>query len=233
LVCRVHGERAGRDRATQIKAFDAIIIGTGQAGPSLAGRFSDVGVTVTIIECHKFGGTCLNTGCMHTKTMVASAYAAHVARRGDDYGFLAGDVLVGMKRVKARKDGVSGRSNKGVEAWLRGLTNCNAAGALWHDRPRNTEVRTTCAPYEIPDDRVNRAYEKGVTQGFIKVCVDTETKQILGAAIFGVGGDEVIHVLLDVMDAKAPYTVIQRVMHIHPTVAEYLPTVLAKLEPMA
>jgi pyruvate/2-oxoglutarate dehydrogenase complex dihydrolipoamide dehydrogenase (E3) component len=84
-----------------------------------------------------------------------------------------------------------------------------------------------------PMSRVSRAYEKGETQGFMKICVDAETKQILGAAILGVGGDEVIHVLLDVMYAKAPYTVIQRAMHIHPTVAEYLPTVLSKLETFA
>jgi pyruvate/2-oxoglutarate dehydrogenase complex dihydrolipoamide dehydrogenase (E3) component len=81
--------------------------------------------------------------------------------------------------------------------------------------------------------QVSRAYEKGETQGFIKICVDAETKQILGAAILGVGGDEVIHVLLDVMYAKAPYTVIQRAMHIHPTVSEFLPTILAKLGPLA
>ena len=86
---------------------------------------------------------------------------------------------------------------------------------------------------KYPMSRVSRAYEKGETQGFIKIGVDAETKQILGAAILGVGGDEVIHVLLDVMYAKAPYTVIQRAMHIHPTVAEYLPTILAKLEPFA
>jgi len=86
---------------------------------------------------------------------------------------------------------------------------------------------------KYPMSRVSRAYEKGETQGFMKICVDAETKQILGAAILGTGGDEVIHVLLDVMYAKAPYTVIQRAMHIHPTVAEYLPTVLGKLEPFA
>jgi pyruvate/2-oxoglutarate dehydrogenase complex dihydrolipoamide dehydrogenase (E3) component len=78
---------------------------------------------------------------------------------------------------------------------------------------------------------VSRAYEKGETQGFIKISVDAETKQILGAAILGVGGDEVVHVLLDAMYAKAPYTVIQRAMHIHPTVAEYLPIILEKLAP--
>ena len=86
---------------------------------------------------------------------------------------------------------------------------------------------------KYPMSQVSRAYEKGETQGFIKICVDAETKQILGAAILGVGGDEVIHVLLDVMYAKAPYTVIQRAMHIHPTVSEYLPTILGMLEPFA
>src|SRR4030095_1353390 len=84
---------------------------------------------------------------------------------------------------------------------------------------------------KYPMSRVSRAVEKGEPQGFIKICVDAETKHILGAAILGTGGDEVVHVLLDVMYAKAPYTVVQRAMHIHPTVAEYLPTVLSKLEP--
>jgi pyruvate/2-oxoglutarate dehydrogenase complex dihydrolipoamide dehydrogenase (E3) component len=84
-----------------------------------------------------------------------------------------------------------------------------------------------------PMNRVGRAIEKGETQGFIKISVDAETKQILGAAILGTGGDEVVQVLLDVMYAKAPYTVVQRAMHIHPTVAEFLPTVLSKLEPFA
>jgi pyruvate/2-oxoglutarate dehydrogenase complex dihydrolipoamide dehydrogenase (E3) component len=84
---------------------------------------------------------------------------------------------------------------------------------------------------KYPMSKVTRAYEKGETQGFMKITVDAETKQILGAAILGVGGDEVIHVLLDVMYAKAPYTVIQRAMHIHPTVSEYLPDILDKLQP--
>src|SRR5215467_1311578 len=105
--------------------FDAVIIGTGQAGPSLASRFSAKGMTVAIIERYKFGGTCVNTGCIPTKTLVASAYAAHVARRGADYGFTIDSALrVDMKRVKARKDAVSGRSNRSVEEWLRGLADC-------------------------------------------------------------------------------------------------------------
>ena len=86
---------------------------------------------------------------------------------------------------------------------------------------------------KYPMSRVSRAFEKGETQGFMKICVDAETNQILGAAILGVGGDEVIHIVLDIMYAKAPYTVIQRAMHIHPTVAEYLPTLLSQLEPFA
>ena len=460
--------------ASHPKRFDAIIIGTGQAGPSLATRFADAGKTVAIIERHKFGGTCVNTGCIPTKTLVASAYAIHVARRGAEYGFATGDVRVDIKRVKARKDEASARSNKGVEEGLRGTKNCtviqgqarfqspnsvvvndevlqadkiyiNVGGRARipdipgvHDVPFLTNssmmdidflpghlvivggsyvglefaqiyrrlgsevtivemgarligrededvsqavreilesegihirlnakcislakrdggaiVRMECSEdpkevagthvllavgrvpntsdlsleragvtidqhgyiivddqlqtnvpgiwalgdcngrgafthtsyndYEIvadnlfnadhrrvsdriqayalyidpplgrcgmtdaeirksgrsalvakyPMSRVSRAYEKGETQGFIKIYVDAETKQILGAAILGVGGDEVVHVLLDVMYAKAPYTVIQRAMHIHPTVAEYLPTILGKLEPFA
>src|ERR1051325_1042151 len=82
-------------------------------------------MTVAIVERNKFGGTCVNTGCIPTKTLIASAYAAHVARRGAEYGFdVNGDLHVDMKRVKARKDEISGRSNKGVEEKLRGLKNC-------------------------------------------------------------------------------------------------------------
>jgi pyruvate/2-oxoglutarate dehydrogenase complex dihydrolipoamide dehydrogenase (E3) component len=457
------------------RQFDAIIIGTGQAGPSLAVRFADAGMAVAIIERHKFGGTCVNTGCIPTKTLVASAYAAHVARRGAEYGFAVnGDVRVDMKRVKARKDEVSGRSNRGVEEWLRGLKNCtviqgharfqssrtvvvndevlqadkvfinvggrasvpampgiqdvpfltnssmmdvdflpehlvivggsyiglefgqmyrrfgsevtivemgprligredediseavrqilgaegiqirlnakcislakrdsriavgigcdegppevvgthvllavgrtpnthdlgldragvatderdyiivddqlqtnvpgvwalgdcNGHGAFTHTSYNDYEIvadnllngdhrrvsdriqtyalftdpplgRCGMTDAEIrksgraalatkhPMSRVSRAVEKGETHGFIKVAVDADTKQILSAAILGTGGDEVVHVLLDVMYAKAPYTVVQRAMHIHPTVAEFLPTVLSKLEPFA
>jgi len=455
--------------------FDVIIIGTGQAGPSLAARFSAAGMAVAIIERHKFGGTCVNTGCFPTKTMVASAYAAHVARRGAEFGFdVKGDVRVDIKRVKARRDEISGRSSRGVEEWLRGLKNCtvihghacfqssgtvvvndevlqadkiyiNVGGRAStpdmpgiHDVPfltnssmmdidflpehfiivggsyvglefgqiyrrfgsevtivemgprligrededvsqavheileaegihirlnakcislakrndgvavgltceegppevigthvllavgrtpntndlgldragvatdhrgyitvddqlqtnvpgiwalgdcngRGAFTHTSYNDYEIvadnlfnadhrrvsdriqayalyidpplgrcgmtdaavrksgraalatkyPMSRVSRAVEKGETQGFIKIAVDAETKQILGAAILGTAGDEVVHVLLDVMYAKAPYTVVQRAMHIHPTVAEYLPTVLSQLEPFA
>jgi pyruvate/2-oxoglutarate dehydrogenase complex dihydrolipoamide dehydrogenase (E3) component len=455
--------------------FDAIIIGTGQAGPSLAARFADAGMSVAIIERHKFGGTCVNTGCVPTKTLVASAYAAHVARRGDEFGFAVnGDVRVDMKRVKARKDEIAGRSNRGVEKWLRGLKNCtviqgharfqssrivvvqdevlqgdkvfinvggrasvpplqgihdvpfltnssmmdvdflpehlvivggsyvglefgqmyrrfgsqvtivemgprligrededvskavreilemegiqiwanakcislskrdsriavglecddgppealgthvllavgrtpntndlglqqagiatdergniivddqlqtnvpgiwalgdcNGRGAFTHtayndyeivadnlldaghrlvsdriqtyalftDPPlgrcgmTDAEIRKsgrTALATKYPMSRVSRAVEKGETQGFIKISVDAETKQILGAAILGTGGDEVVHVLLDLMYAKAPYTLLQRAMHIHPTVAELLPTALSKLEPLS
>lgn len=455
--------------------FDAIIIGTGQAGPSLAARLAAAGMSVAIVERYKFGGTCVNTGCIPTKTLVASAYAAHVARRGGEYGFdVTGDVRVDMKRVKACKDEVSGRSNRGLEEWLRGLKNCtviegharfqssrtvvvnddvlqadkifinvggrasvpampgiqdvpvltnasmmdvdflpehlvivggsyiglefgqmyrrfgshvtivemgtrligrededisealreiveaegiqvrlnatcisvakrdsgiavrircddgppevvgthlllavgrrpntndlgldhagvatdprgyisvddqlqtNVAGiwALGDCNGRGAFTHTSYNDYEIvadnllngdcrrvsdriqayalytdpplgrcgktdldirnsgraalaaklPMSRVGRAVEKGETRGFMKISVDAETKQILGAAILGTGGDEVVHVLLDVMYAKAPYTVVQRAMHIHPTVAEFLPVVLSKLEPVA
>jgi pyruvate/2-oxoglutarate dehydrogenase complex dihydrolipoamide dehydrogenase (E3) component len=457
-----------------IKHFDAIIIGTGQAGPPLAARLATAGKTVAIIERDKFGGTCVNTGCTPTKTLVASAYAVHVARGGAEYGFATGDVRVDIKRVKARKDAVVERSSKGVEEWLRGTANCTViqgharfqssntvvvgdqvlqAAKIYinvgarasipampgiHDTPflnnssimdidvlpahfiivggsyvglefaqiyrrlgsdvtivemgqrligredqdvsdavreileaegirvrlnakcislakhdggvavglsceegppevigthvlmavgrtpntsdlgldragvvtdhrgyitvddqlqtnvpgiwalgdcngRGAFTHTSYNDYEIvadnllnadhrrvsdriqayalyidpplgrcgmtdaeirksgrsalaakfPMSQVSRAYEKGETQGFIKIRVDAETKQILGAAILGVGGDEVIHVLLDVMYAKAPSSLIERAMHIHPTVSEYLPVILGKLEPFA
>jgi len=455
-----------------MKQFDAIIIGTGQAGPSLAARFAGAGKTVAIIERHKFGGTCVNTGCVPTKTLVGSAYAIHLARRGAEFGFSIGDMSVDVKRIKARKDAASATSSKGVEDWLRGTKNCTviqgqarfqssntvvvndevleadkiyinvgarasvpempgihdvpflnnssmmdidflpehliivggsyvglefaqiyrrfgsevtvvemgprligrededisqtvreileaegihirlnakcislakrepgvAVGLTCEEGPpevvgthvllavgrtpntsdlgldtagvatdhrgyivvddqlqtnvpgiwalgdcngRGAFTHTSYNDYEIvadnlfnadhrrvsdrimayalyidpplgrcgmtdaairksgrgalavkyPMSQVSRADEKGETQGFIKISVDAETKQILGAAILGVGGDEVIHVLLDAMYAKAPYTVIQRAMHIHPTVSEYLPTILAKLAP--
>ncbi len=80
--------------------------------------------------------------------------------------------------------------------------------------------------------RVSRAVEKGETSGFMKIMVDVQTHQILGAAILGVGGDEAIHCVLDAMYAKAPYTVVQRAVHIHPTVAELIPTILGELKPL-
>ena len=81
--------------------------------------------------------------------------------------------------------------------------------------------------------RVGRAVEKGETQGFMKIVVNADTKEILGAAILGTGGDEAIHCILDVMYAKAPYTTLQRAMHIHPTVSELVPTILGELQPLA
>ena len=107
------------------KAFDAIIIGTGQAGPSLARRLAGTGKTVAVIERGTFGGTCVNTGCIPTKTLIASAYAAHMARRAADFGVLLKEpVHVDMPRVKARKDAISGQSRTAVEQSLRTLENC-------------------------------------------------------------------------------------------------------------
>lgn len=107
------------------RAFDAIIIGAGQAGPSLAGRLTAAGQTVAIIERHLFGGTCVNTGCKPTKTMVASAYAAHLARRGADYGVMIdAPVRIDMAKIRARADKVIMDSRNGVETWLRHMTNC-------------------------------------------------------------------------------------------------------------
>src|SRR5277367_3561144 len=101
--------------------YDALIIGAGQAGPSLAGRLTAAGMSVGLVERKLFGGTCVNTGCMPTKTLVASAYAAHLARRAADYGVsIGGPIEIDMKAVKARKEAVTLKSRAGVRSWLDG-----------------------------------------------------------------------------------------------------------------
>jgi len=453
--------------------FDAIIVGAGQAGPPLAGKLTDAGHTVAMIERKLVGGTCVNYGCIPTKTLVASAHAAHMARRGADFGIGAGQITVDMAKVKARKEKVSGDDRRGVESWLQNMKGCtlirgharfegpntmsvdgrqleadriflnvggravapdmpglsdidymtnvgileldtvpehlviiggsyiglefaqmyrrfgarvtviergprltpredddvsaaikeileaegidvvvDAAGIRFAKRdngfevtPRDGEqpiagthllvavgrtpntddlgleaagVETDNRGYIVVDDelktsvdhiwamgdcngrgafthtsyndfeivaanvgvfdgvsrrvsdrvptyalfidpplgragmtveavrksgrkalvgkrpmtRVGRAVEKGETQGFMKVVVDAETDEILGAAILGVGGDEVIHAILDIMTAKKPYTAISRTMHIHPTVSELVPTTLQEMTPL-
>jgi pyruvate/2-oxoglutarate dehydrogenase complex dihydrolipoamide dehydrogenase (E3) component len=454
-------------------SFDAIIIGTGQAGPYLAVRLAGAGMKVAIIERKLFGGTCVNTGCIPTKAMVASAHAAHIARRAADFGVETGPVTVDMKQVKTRKDAISAQSRIGVESMLRstpnvtvyqgsarfesarevavgaarltadrifinvggraiipdlpgladvsyltnssmmgvdflprhllivggsyiglefgqmfrrfgsevtivemgprlvhrededvsaaireileaegiriyvgaecisvskqaggialgvscdeilpeivgthlllavgrrpntddlGLENagvtvdprgyitvddalatnvpsiwalgdCNghggfthtsyndyeiaAANLLDHDPRRISDRILAYALYIDPPlgragmteaevrksgkraligtramTRVGRAVEKGETQGFMKILVDADSREILGASILGTGGDEAIHCILDTMYAKAPYTVIQRAVHIHPTVSELIPTMLGDLKPL-
>jgi pyruvate/2-oxoglutarate dehydrogenase complex dihydrolipoamide dehydrogenase (E3) component len=459
---------------TRMTTYDAIIIGTGQSGPALARRLADSGMKVAVVERGRFGGTCVNTGCTPTKTLVASAYAVHMARRGADYGFtVAGDIKVDMKRIKARKDYVAGLSNKGVERSMRNLENatvyqgharfraphevevgsevlsaeriflnvggrasvpkipglvgidyltnssmmdvdylpghllvlggsyvglefgqmyrrfgsevtvveigprlvprededvsqaiaaflgreginlrtgvnclslskqdgeivmsldceqgarevrgshllvatgrrpntddlglehaevkvdargfievddelrtnvpgiwamgdCNGRGAFTHtswndyeivaanlldgDKRRVSDRINAYALYTDPPlgragmtetevrksghralvgridmEDVSRAFEKGETDGFMKIVVDAESKQILGASFLGASGDEAIHCVLDTMYAKAPYTTLQRAMHIHPTVAEFIPTILGDLKPL-
>ncbi len=454
--------------------FDAIIVGTGQSGPSLAARMTKEGMKTAIVERKLFGGTCVNVGCIPTKTLVASARAAYMARRGADFGVVIdGSIAVDMKKVKARKDAVVRQSNEGVTNWLKtmdGLTvyeghgrlegptsvrvngdlleadkiilnvgaranvpdmpgvndvdtltnssvmdvdflpehlviiggsyiglefaqmyrrfgsrvsvvemgarligrddedvsaavkeimenegvevrlkaecigfkkrgdqiavtascepgpdeivgshvllavgrrpntddlgldkagvetdprgfivvddrlctnvagiwaigDVNGRGAFTHtsyndyeilaanlfdDDPRRVSDRITAyglfidpplgrigmTEREVRESgrkaligkmmmaRVGRARERSETQGFMKILVDAETQKILGAAVLGIGGDEVIHSLLAVMYAGAPYTVIQRAMHIHPTVTELIPTMLGDLKPL-
>jgi pyruvate/2-oxoglutarate dehydrogenase complex dihydrolipoamide dehydrogenase (E3) component len=104
--------------------FDAIVVGAGQAGPALAARLAGAGRKVAVVERHKFGGTCVNDGCTPTKTLVASAYAAHLASRAADYGVeIPGKPRVDMKRVKARKDAIVATASGNVEKWMRGLKN--------------------------------------------------------------------------------------------------------------
>jgi pyruvate/2-oxoglutarate dehydrogenase complex dihydrolipoamide dehydrogenase (E3) component len=104
--------------------YDAVIIGAGQAGPPLAVRLAGAGRKVAIIERNQFGGTCVNTGCIPTKTLIASARVAHMARRAIEYGVGIGNsITVDMKRVKERKDAIVRSSNEGLEKWLNGTEN--------------------------------------------------------------------------------------------------------------
>jgi pyruvate/2-oxoglutarate dehydrogenase complex dihydrolipoamide dehydrogenase (E3) component len=105
--------------------YDAIFIGAGQAGPFLAARYAAAGKTVALIERKYLGGTCVNVGCMPTKAMVASAYAAHLAHRASDYGVtIGGEIGIDMARVKARKDKVTLDARGGLEKWFGGMKNC-------------------------------------------------------------------------------------------------------------
>jgi pyruvate/2-oxoglutarate dehydrogenase complex dihydrolipoamide dehydrogenase (E3) component len=106
------------------RRFDSIVIGAGQAGPAMAGRLASAGQKVALVERKLIGGTCVNTGCTPTKTLVASAYAAHLARRGSDFGVNAGPVSVDFAAVMARKNKVVGNSRSNLTGWLRGMANC-------------------------------------------------------------------------------------------------------------
>src|SRR6266508_573805 len=98
--------------------FDAIVIGAGQAGPALCARLDKEGLKTALVERKLLGGTCVNNGCIPTKTLVASAHAAHLARRGGDYGFSAGEIRVDMCAVKGRKDGVVKHSTDFLAEWI-------------------------------------------------------------------------------------------------------------------
>ena len=121
--------------------FDAVVVGAGQAGPSLAVRLAQAGWKVAMVERKLFGGTCVNTGCTPTKAMVASAHAAHLARRGADFGVQAGPVSVDLRAVKKRKDAIVMNSRNGVEKWLRGTENCTVFnGAASFESPTKLRV---------------------------------------------------------------------------------------------
>src|SRR5882762_10656940 len=114
--------RSGRD--TMVQRFDSIIIGSGQAGPPLAARLTGAGMSVAFIEREHFGGTCVNDGCIPTKSLLASAQAAFAARRHEDFGVtVGGPIGVDMRAVKARKDAIVKASADRVAAWVRGMRN--------------------------------------------------------------------------------------------------------------
>jgi pyruvate/2-oxoglutarate dehydrogenase complex dihydrolipoamide dehydrogenase (E3) component len=127
-----------------MQKFDAIIIGTGQSGPPLARRLVAAGHKVAVIERKFFGGTCVNTGCTPTKTLIASAYAAHLARRASDYGVgIAGAIQVNMKAVKARKDAVVGVSRHAVEHSLKTLDGCTVYETVVSADPKASRWATS------------------------------------------------------------------------------------------
>jgi pyruvate/2-oxoglutarate dehydrogenase complex dihydrolipoamide dehydrogenase (E3) component len=122
--------------------FDAVIVGTGQAGPSLAGRLTQAGWTVAIVERKLFGGTCVNNGCTPTKAMVASAHAAHLARRGGDFGVIRREpVVVDMRRILVRKNEIVMKSRTGIESWLRNMERCTVfQGTARFESPNEIRV---------------------------------------------------------------------------------------------
>src|SRR6266511_2388345 len=135
--------------------YDAIVIGTGQAGPALAVRLGGAGRKTAIIERDRFGGTCVNNGCIPTKALIASARAAHVARHGSDWGVVVPEgVAVDMRAVKARKDAIVKKSNEGVERWLKGAKNVTVIqGEARFDAPHT--VRVNDKRLEAPQIFVN------------------------------------------------------------------------------
>src|SRR6185503_12036749 len=145
------GLRRGRNRDRKrapdrppfaMTEFDAIIIGAGQAGPPLAGRLTSAGMKVALVERALFGGTCVNTGCMPTKALVASAYAAHLARRSGDFGVVVTDeVRVDMARVKARAAAIVLKARQNIEKWLDGMSACTVLrGHARFEEPRVVRV---------------------------------------------------------------------------------------------
>src|SRR4051812_28544278 len=116
----------GSQSTPMSQKFDAIVVGAGQAGPSLVDRLATAGMTVAIVERHLFGGTCVNTGCTPTKTLVASAEVIHQARRAAEYGIRieGGTITADLRAVKARKEKIVDASRTGLEIWLRGMKNC-------------------------------------------------------------------------------------------------------------
>ena len=231
--------------------YDALIIGSGQAGPSLAVRLASAGMKFSLIEREHLGGTCVNDGCMPTKTLVASARAAYGAprrrlrREARRYRGLKRDSRSRpVRRVACdrgqRRDARSVAANL-LEGEHRRTTDRIPAYALFTDPPLGrvgmtaAQVRAAGRPALVgvmPMSRVGRAKERGETQGFMKVLVDAHTERILGAALLCIEGDEIVHSLLDVMAADASYQVIRRSVHIHPTVSELIPTLLGSLTPL-
>src|SRR6185312_6600008 len=122
--------------------YDAIVIGTGQSGPPLASRMADEGLKIAVIERKRFGGTCVNVGCVPTKTLVASARAAYIARRAADFGVKINGVKVDMRKVKARKDAIVNSGTRGIARWMRSTDNVTVyKGHARFEGPKTVRVK--------------------------------------------------------------------------------------------
>jgi pyruvate/2-oxoglutarate dehydrogenase complex dihydrolipoamide dehydrogenase (E3) component len=128
---------AANPEGTTVNRYDAIVIGTGQAGPSMGYQLAQAGQRVAIVEGYRFGGSCVNYGCRPTKTLIASARAAHMARRGGDFGFRAGEITIDWARVRQRVVGIIEDTSTGIESWLSGVPGMEVYRAYAHFEGRS------------------------------------------------------------------------------------------------
>ncbi|MCK4516430.1 MAG: FAD-dependent oxidoreductase, partial [Spirochaetaceae bacterium] len=211
---------------------DAILIGTGQATGTLVHGLVKLGQHVAVIERDRVGGTCVNWGCTPTKTIVASARTAHVVRRAGDFGIDVPEFSVNFNRVMERQNTIRNDNSQELRKYLEQVTDFYEGSAAFVS---DTDLQV--GEHILRGKRIYihtgaRAREKDETRGLVKFLVNANSQEILGAAILGVGGDEIINGIAAWMYTGLPYTDFQRAVMVLPTVAELMPWVLENLEPL-